>query len=155
VIFNLGRSEALADARAAAAVAHGVGAELVLAHVVPPDQAPRWLTLRLGERRQRRLAQARATLVRLAADVRNGLRVEAHVRPGDPADQISSLAADTRAGLVIVALRRGEGLWGAAQGSITYHVLSGGCTVPILALPGHARRSRRPAPIQPDPSAFT
>lgn len=147
--------EALADARAVAAVAHGVGADLVLAHVVPPDQAPGWLTLRLGERRQRRLAQARTTLARLAVDVQNGLRVEAHVRPGDPAEQISALAADTRAGLVIVVLRRGEGLLGAEQGSITYRVLSGGGTVPILALPGRARRSRRPAPVQPDPSAFT
>lgn len=153
-------ADALADARAAAAVARGLGARLVLAHVVLPDQAPRWLSVRLGKRGEERLADARAALTRLAGQLGGGLRVDTRALLGGEAEQIVALAADTRAGLVIVALRRGEGLFGGAQGSTTYRVLSGGGHVSVLALPGRTRRTRRPRrapafPVQPDPSVFT
>lgn len=128
-------SEALADARNAAAIARGFEADLILAHVVEPEQAPQRLMARLRSWKKDRLADARTALAKLVAEVSDGLRVEARVLPGEPTEQIAALAADTGAGLLIVALRRGEGMFGAAQGSMTYRVLCGGGTVPILGLP--------------------
>jgi nucleotide-binding universal stress UspA family protein len=142
------------DARAAAAIARRFDVDLVLAHVVSPEQAPEWLVARLRSHRKDRLAHARAALARMAGEL-DEVRVETRVLLGDPADQVSALAADTRAGLVIVALRRGEGLFGAAQGSMTYRVLSGGGSIPILGLPTPPGASGSQPATVPDPSAFT
>ena len=149
-------AEASSDAGRAAAVARGLHARLLLAYVVPPDPVPLWLSARLRVSQKEQLANARAALARVAAGLGTDLKVDVRVQLGDPADEIAALAAAARAGLIIVALRKGEGAFGAAQGSITYRILSGGCTVPVLALPGERRRDGAPgSDVRPDPSAFT
>jgi nucleotide-binding universal stress UspA family protein len=62
------------------------------------------------------------------------IHVDRRVLLGDPAEEIAAAAADLRAGLTVLFLRRGHGLFGARPGSITYRVLCGTST-PVLAFP--------------------
>jgi nucleotide-binding universal stress UspA family protein len=125
-----------ADARAAARVARWFEAGLLLAHVVTPTQAPRWLSASLREHDRERVAGARARLDRLRQSLDgDDLPVDCQVRVGDPAEQIAALATDTGTGLVVVRLRALGGFFGTPKGATTYRVLKGADT-PILALPG-------------------
>jgi nucleotide-binding universal stress UspA family protein len=84
---------------------------------------------------------------------------------GRPEDEIAAAAAGAKADLIILALRRGHGIFGPRQGATTYRVLCSSPT-PVLALPpgweshgalarpltttagihrGAARRTSRPA----------
>jgi hypothetical protein len=53
---------------------------------------------------------------------------------GRPEDEIIAAASEARAGFIILALRRGRGIFGPRQGATTYRIL---CTssIPVLALP--------------------
>ena len=121
------------DARAASIVAKELGARLRLAHVVEPIPDIPWLEL--DEERRNRQRQRRA-LARLTAlrDQLAGAIAEVHIETGRPADRIAALAMDRDVGLVILTRRRGQGLLGPRQGSISYRVLTR-ARVPVLALP--------------------
>lgn len=126
-------AHAASDVRAAAKVARAFGTSLVLVHVVRPTPGPPWLRARLRDQDLARLTKARARLQALGAAVR-GVKVQTRILLGDPAEEIAALAADSDAGLMVVILRRGRGLFGPRRGSITYRVLSGTST-PLLAIP--------------------
>jgi nucleotide-binding universal stress UspA family protein len=144
------------DVRAFATIARTFGRPLTLVHVVEPGQLPPWLAGFANRDSQSRAAAARTALDRLA-----GAEVETRVLVGDPSRHIPKLAKQAGAGLILLALRRGDGLFGSAQGTITYRVLSSGSTIPVLAVPtrGRARRAAaaesRRGDISLDPSAFT
>lgn len=127
-------SQAGSDARRAEAVALWCRADLTLVHVVPPTQAPRWLTTQLRKHDQQRLQSARERLDRLRRAIDQDLDVTCHVLLGQPAEQLPAYAADAGSDLVVVTLRTRGGLFGTPQGSITYRVLCGTGT-PVLALP--------------------
>jgi nucleotide-binding universal stress UspA family protein len=125
--------DAAKDVRAAAKAAAAFGASLQLMHVVEPLSIPRWLGPAIPDVRDARVAGARRQLEKLARGVRGDTPVEVRVMFGKPDEQISAAAASAGAGLVVVTLRPG-GLFGPAQGAITYRVVSV-TNRPVLALP--------------------
>jgi nucleotide-binding universal stress UspA family protein len=127
---------ARADVLAAARVAESFGTDLILVHVVSPETGPPWVARRqLRADDNAKLRSARETLEKLAAWIRRtaNIRVESRGVLGEPAEELSATATDLRAGLIVLTLRRGHGLFGARQGSVTYRVLCG-AAVPVLAL---------------------
>lgn len=70
--------------------------------------------------------------------VATAVRVEA----GKLADEIAKIAASKHVGLVVMTRRRGQGLFGPRQGSISYQVLCKANT-PVLALPSDNAWMRR------------
>jgi nucleotide-binding universal stress UspA family protein len=130
-----------ADALAAAVAAKELGAQLQLVHVVEPIADVPWLELDEARRNQQRERRAAARLTRLQDDLHwavTGVRVET----GKPADRIASIAAQSRVGLVIMTRRKGQGLFGPRQGSISYQVLNKSNT-PVLALPSDNKWMRK------------
>jgi nucleotide-binding universal stress UspA family protein len=123
---------ARSDASAAARVARAFGVPLRLVHVVAPTQTPPWRQPQLESHDRTRLVHARSALAALAAGTRD-VDVDMRVLLGDPAEEIAAAAEDAKAGLIVMTLRRGRGLFGARQGSITYRVLCG-AGAPVLAL---------------------
>jgi len=130
-----------AEALAAGVAARELGTKLELVHVLEQISTPPWLEVD-GERRnaqRQRRALARLTQVQDAlAGIVTGVRVEV----GKPADEIAKIAAGKRVGLVVMTRRRGQGLFGPRQGSISYEVLCKANT-PVLALPSDKAWMRR------------
>jgi nucleotide-binding universal stress UspA family protein len=117
------------DARRMARAAAMMGGELELLHVVyrPEEMA---IPASLDASFQRQLVAARKRLETIA----NGVGARSRVVSGRPEDEIAAAAARQKAGLIILALRRGRGIFGQHQGATTYRVLcSSG--IPVLALP--------------------
>ena len=122
-----------ADALAAAVAARELGVELQLVHVVEPIADVPWLELDEARRNQQRRRNALAELTKLKEKLAWAV-TECHVAAGKPADEIAKLASSTAVGLVIMTRRRGKGLFGPKQGSISYQVLTRAKTA-VLALP--------------------
>lgn len=107
---------------------------MLLLHVVAGVQATsRWQpTLEAQDRI--RVARAEQALEKLASDLSLDARVELEVAMGRPADEIAALAAERRAGLIVMGLKGPGGKADQRPGSIAYRVL---CLaqVPVLAVP--------------------
>ena len=107
---------------------------LLLLHVVAGVQATsRWQpTLEAQDRI--RVARARQALEKLASELPLEARVELEVVTGRPADEISALAAERRAGLIVMGLKSPGRKADPRPGSIAYRIL---CLaqVPVLAVP--------------------
>jgi nucleotide-binding universal stress UspA family protein len=130
-----------ADALAAAVVAQELGTTLELVHVVEPIPDVPWLELDETRRNLQRERRATALLSRVQDDVRWNVS-GTHVETGKPAQVIASIASKAHVGLVIMTRRRGQGLFGPRQGSISYEVLWRSHT-PVLALPSDNKWIRR------------
>jgi nucleotide-binding universal stress UspA family protein len=130
-----------ADARAAAVVALELGSRLQLVHVVEPVVALPWLRKNAdrGIRERQRVATAR--LAQIQQDLK-WAPIDVRVEVGKPAEEISKIASHKSVGLVIMTRRRGQGLFGPRQGSISYQLLTQ-ASVPVLALPGEGEWVRR------------
>jgi len=133
------------DVRAAAEIARAFHRDLTLVHVVRPTAGPPWLVGKLRIHDRARLKAAHVTLGDLARHAGTILErpVEARALLGTPAEEIAAVATDIGAGLIVLTLRRGHGLFGARQGSVTYQVLSGAAT-PVLALRQGSHPVRKP-----------
>ena len=129
------------DALAAAAVARELGTKLELLHVVEPIASPPWLEVDADRRNLQRQRRATARLTQLQ-DALKGVATGVRVESGNPADEIANVAASKNVGLVVMTRRRGQGLWGPRQGSISYQVLCQANT-PVLALPSEGAWIRR------------
>ena len=118
------------DARRMARAAAKTGGPLTLVHVVYRAPGLPASSGAFDPDYERRLAEARKRLDRLAASVGAASRVVT----GRVEDEIGRAATDAKAGLIILALRKGRGIFGPRQGSTTYRLL---CTsaIPVLALP--------------------
>jgi nucleotide-binding universal stress UspA family protein len=119
------------DARRIARAAQLLSGDLTLVHVV----------YRAGdvptvEYYQAQLAAAQKRLQRLAKSV----GAHSRVLLGRPEDGIVAAASEVKAGLIVLALRRGRGIFGARQGATTYRVLCSS-NIPVLALPPAWRAS--------------
>ena len=136
-----GGIRARVDARAAAVVARELGTQLELVHVLEPISNPPWLDVDADRRnlQQQRLAIAR--LKRFQDELKD-VAIAVRVEFGKPADEIAKIASSKHVGLVVMTRRRGQGLWGPQQGSISYQVLCKANT-PILALPSDTAWMRR------------
>ena len=130
-----------ADALAAAAVARDFDTRLELVHVVEPVNNPPWLEMDAQRRTLQRERRATARLTRLQDDL-EGVATSVRVEVGKPADQIAKIASSRNVGLVVMTRRRGQGLFGPRQGSISYEVLCKANT-PVLALPSGQAWMRR------------
>ena len=71
-----------------------------------------------------------------------GVATAVRVESGKPADEIAKIASSKQVGLVVMTRRRGQGLFGPRQGSISYEVLCKANT-PVLALPSDKAWMRR------------
>jgi nucleotide-binding universal stress UspA family protein len=118
------------DARRMARVAERVGGPLTLLHVVNHVPDPPEVPRQLDQYHHRRLLAARKRLASIARSVGAASRVVL----GIPEDEIGAVASETKAGLIVLALRRGRGLFGPRQGTTTYRVLCAS-TIPVFALP--------------------
>ena len=136
-----------ADALVAAIVARELGTTIELMHVVEPVVEPPWLEMDASRRnlQRQRLAMARLTSLKNELTwAATGCRVEM----GKPADKIAAVATSTDVGLVIMTRRRGQGLLGPRQGSISYEVLRKADT-PVMALPSDRKWLRRALALRP------
>ena len=140
-----------ADAHTAASIARWWQSDLILVHVVKPVQAPRWLRTHLRDRDRVMLDGARTRLEAIVRGLDSDLGIHCEVRLGDPAEQVSALAADARASLVLVILRARPGFFSTPQGATTYRVLCGTGTA-VLAIPNRGVRVFRELPGDGCPS---
>ena len=132
-----------ADALAAAVAARELGTELELVHVVEPIVNPPWLEVDADRRNLQRQRRAIVRLTQLQ-DEHRGVATAVRVESGNPADEIADVASAKHVGLVVMTRRRGQGLFGPRQGSISYQVLIKANT-PVLALPSDKAWMRRVA----------
>src|SRR5688572_15750288 len=132
-----------ADALAAAVAARELGTELELVHVVEPIVNPPWLEVDADRRNLQRQRRAMVRLTQLQ-DEHRGVATAVRVESGNPADEIAGVASAKHVGLVVMTRRRGQGLFGPRQGSISYQVLCKANT-PVLALPSDKTWMRRVA----------
>ena len=139
-----------ADALAAAVVARELGTQLLLVHVVEPVAEVPWLELDAARRNLQRERRALAHLTQLKDDL-DGPVGGCKVESGKPADAIAKLASDGNVGLVVMTRRKGQGLLGPRQGSISYQVLIRART-PVLALPSDKKWMRRAISFRPKES---
>jgi nucleotide-binding universal stress UspA family protein len=128
------------DVHTALDLAKQYAAPLLIVHVVSSVRgAARWReTLSAHERVL--LAKARTQMDAFAAALGGDVPVETLVTTGSPADEIGSIAAERRVGLIVMGLAGSPGSPGARPGSVAYRVLSL-AAAPVLALP--------PPPAQP------
>ena len=140
-----------ADALAAAVVARELGTQLMLVHVLEPIGELPWLEVDALRRNQQRERRALARLTRIKDDLAWAVG-DARVQLGKPADEIAAIASNANVGLVVMMRRRGQGLFGPRQGSISYQVLCEANT-PVLALPSDKKWMRRAVSLRPKPPA--
>ena len=114
-------------------LADALDVPVIVTHVIEPVPSLTAATFHLHGLELERRARAEEALRRLIATVPPRLHPEGLVVHGDAAEEISKVAADRRAGLIVVGLH-GSPLLGPRMGSVTYRVL---CLTPalVLALP--------------------
>jgi nucleotide-binding universal stress UspA family protein len=123
----------------ASGLAQALDVPLILTYVIEPVRSPLAAKLPLHSVELERRARAEQVLRELMATVPAQLHPEGLVVYGDPAEEITKVAADRQAGLILVGLH-GSPMLGPRMGSVTYRVL---CLTPgpVLAVP--------PAPVLP------
>jgi nucleotide-binding universal stress UspA family protein len=123
----------------ASRLAQALNVPLIVTYVIEPVRSPLAARLHLHSIELERRARGEEVLRTLMATVPPQLHSEALLVYGDPAEEITKLASDRQAGLIMVGLH-GSPLLGPRMGSVTYRVL---CLTPglVLAIP--------PSPISP------
>jgi nucleotide-binding universal stress UspA family protein len=123
-----------ADAKRMARAAARIGGRLTLLHVVRRVPDLLGMPPLVDPYHHRQLNEARKRLKEIA----DGVGAASRVVLGIPEDEITTTASEMKAGLIVLALRRGRGLFGPRQGTTTYRILCAS-TTPVLALPpiGH------------------
>jgi nucleotide-binding universal stress UspA family protein len=132
--LELGANE-VADARRIARAAAMLGGPLTLLHVVTRVPDLLGSPAQVDPYHHRQLLAARKKIEQIA----NGVEAASRVALGIPEDEIADVASEMKAGLIVLALRRGRGLFGSRQGTTTYRILCASRT-PVLALPTMANR---------------
>ena len=123
----------LHQTRVAGGLAEALQLPLVLVHVIEPANSRLLARLHLPGLDADRRAVAEAALNELAAAAPHGVRPEALIVFGDPAEEAAKVVRDRHAGLVVMGLH-GSPMRGPRMGSVTYRML---CLSPrlVLALP--------------------
>jgi universal stress protein A len=126
-------SSSVSQVQVARRIAEALAVPLVVTHVVEPVRSPLATRLHLTGIELERRARAEDALADLTATLPRRLHAEALVAYGDPAEEISKISHDRRAGLIVVGLH-GSPVLGPRMGSVTYRIL---ClsTGLVLALP--------------------
>ena len=134
--------------RVAGGLAEALNLPLVLVHVIEPVKSVLLSRLHLTGLDSSRRAVAEEGLDELVATIPRGLRPEALIVFGDPAEEAAKVVRDRHAGLVVMGLH-GSPLLGPRMGSVTYRML---CLSPtlVLALPPREVESlQRQMPARP------
>lgn len=116
---------------------------MIATHVVEPVRSPLAAKLHLPSIELERRTRAEDALNELLATVPLKLHPEALVAFGDPAEEITKVARDRKAGLIVVGLH-GSPVTGPRMGSVTYRVL---CLARVLVLalpPARANSDEQP-----------
>lgn len=118
-------------------VSQALSVPMLVTYVVEPVRSPLAAKLHLSSVELERRTRAEDALGELLATVPRQLHPEALVAYGDPAEEISKIARDRRAGLLVIGLH-GSPMLGPRMGSVTYRVL---CLTDslVLALPPRHR----------------
>jgi hypothetical protein len=98
------------------------------------------LKVRSAPHNRSRLEVTRRRLRQLIAAVRQD--ADSRILVGSPVEQIARLAAESRAGLIVIPLKRRSSLFAPRYGSISYRLLCAG-VAPVVAVPGKGRRRRK------------
>jgi nucleotide-binding universal stress UspA family protein len=106
----------------AGAIARGLGAPLILAHVLESIYVPPRLRMAVAGTDALRRGDAETALLGLAASSDAKAPAETMVLRGDPSEEIVKLADTRGAGVVVMGLHS-SGLAGPRMGSVTYRVL--------------------------------
>jgi len=144
--IDLGQRDRV-DAMSAAIAARELGAQVRLVHIVEPITELAWLELDATRRNLERERRAMAHLSRLKDELKWAV-TDCVVQSGTPGDAIAAIASKNDVGLVVMMRRRGQGLFGPRQGSISYQVLIEART-PVLGLPSDKKWIRRAVSMRP------
>jgi nucleotide-binding universal stress UspA family protein len=117
----------------ARALSDALSVPFIVTHVVEPVRSPLAAKLHLPNIELERRTRAEDALSELLATVPRQLHPEALVAYGDPAEEISKIARDRQAGLIVIGLHGSPAL-GPRMGSVTYRVLCLSTSM-VLALP--------------------
>ena len=126
-------SSSLRQVQVARAFCEALGVPFLLTHVVEPVRSAVASKLHLPSVELERKTRADDALHELLATVPRRLHAEALVAYGDPAEEISKVAHDRDAGLIVLGLH-GSPMLGPRMGSVTYRVLCLAHAL-VLALP--------------------
>jgi nucleotide-binding universal stress UspA family protein len=126
-------SSSLHQVHVASGLAQALAVPLVVTYVLEPVRTPLAARLHLPGVDLERRTRAEDALGELLATTPRRLNPEALLAYGDPAEEISKVARDRQAGLIVIGLH-GSPMLGPRMGSVTYRVL---CLAPtlVLALP--------------------
>ena len=140
------RAASLRQVQVASGLSEALGVPMIATHVVEPVRSPLAAKLHLPSIEQERRARAEDALNELLASLPPTVHAEALVAFGDPAEEISKVARDRKAGLLVVGLH-GSPVTGPRMGSVTYRVL---CLTHalVLALPAAAMTADASAPSE-------
>ena len=117
----------------AGGIAEALSVPLILVHVVEPLKSRLAARLHGSSIESNRRSLAEDQLNDLLSSLPRGLHPEALVAYGDPAEEVSKVAHDRQAGLIVMGLH-GSPLLGPRMGSVTYRILCLAHTL-VLALP--------------------
>jgi nucleotide-binding universal stress UspA family protein len=131
-------SDFSAPARAAVELAGGLArdlaAALVVIHAVAPVFVPVEWQAYVEVAHEQRATETRERLEKWLQDIAPGLPAETVVTVDRPAELIASVAAEKRAGVIVMGLSGERGAFASRPGSIAYRVLSA-ARVPVLVVP--------------------
>lgn len=126
-------SASLHQTHVAAGLAEALGVPLLLVHVIEPVRSHLVSRLNLAGFDINRRAGAEEWLNELVTTLPPGLKHEALIAHGDPAEEAAKVVRDRHAGLVVMGLH-GSPLLGPRMGSVTYRMLCLTRTL-VLGLP--------------------
>jgi nucleotide-binding universal stress UspA family protein len=126
----------------ASGIAEALSLPLILVHVVEPLKSRLAARLHGSSIESNRRSLAEGQLNEFLATVPRQLHPEALVAFGDPAEEVSKVAHDRQAGLIVMGLH-GSPLLGPRMGSVTYRILCLAHTL-VLALPPTNHRTQTP-----------
>ena len=119
-----------AELRQVTDAAQRLGGNALVFYVVKPAQVPPWLAGRAGDIERDRVQRAEKEMRRL---VGGSTRVQTRVVVGDPVHQIEKAAAEEKAAVIVMTLKR-YGPLGPRRGSTAYRVVCSNVAA-VLALP--------------------
>jgi len=121
-------------AKTAAHLARVFSATLTLSHIVEPVTVPtQWQPL-VDESGETRVADARARLQSMAAQIADPGKGDTVLATGRPEELIGSLAEERGAHMIVMGLASDQGPFSPRPGSIAYRVLCS-TTIPVLVVP--------------------
>ena len=128
------KDDSVTDVRAAGALVRSLGVPLLLVHVVAPLKGLERLRPQLDTHNPIQIERAEQQIQRFASQVGRPASIETVIGVGSPAEEITRIAVERRAGLIVMGLRNQEHLFGPRPGSVAYRVLSL-APARVLALP--------------------